>query len=89
MRKFYQTWPSQEIFQTASEKLGRQDQSPILPRFPLSWSHYGRLLSVEKPSAGTFYEMVIQAMTVTVEVLRVVSPEAKKPATRTGGFFGA
>jgi predicted nuclease of restriction endonuclease-like (RecB) superfamily len=56
MRKFYQTWPKPEIFQTPSEKLGRRDPAPLLPRFPLSWSHYVRLLSVEKPEARTFYE---------------------------------
>ena len=46
MRKFYQTWPTPEIFQTASEKLGRQDRTFPRPRFPLSWSHYVSLLSV-------------------------------------------
>jgi predicted nuclease of restriction endonuclease-like (RecB) superfamily len=56
MRKFYQTWPAPEIFQTASEKLGRQDLAPAAPPFPLSWSHYVRLLSVEKPEARAFYE---------------------------------
>lgn len=55
MRKFYQTWPAPEIFQTASEKLSRQDESKPLPRFPLSWSHYVRLLSVAKSEARTFY----------------------------------
>jgi predicted nuclease of restriction endonuclease-like (RecB) superfamily len=56
MRKFFQTWPTPEIFQTASEKSNRHDPSLRLPRFPLSWSHYVRLLSVEKPEARTFYE---------------------------------
>ena len=56
MRKLYQTWPTPGIFQTASEKLSQHDPSPVLPRFPLSWSHYVRLLSVEKPEARTFYE---------------------------------
>jgi predicted nuclease of restriction endonuclease-like (RecB) superfamily len=56
MRKFYQTWPTPEIFQTASEKLGRQDRTLPLPRFPLSWSHYVSLLSVRKPEAREFYE---------------------------------
>jgi predicted nuclease of restriction endonuclease-like (RecB) superfamily len=56
MRKFYQTWPAPEIFQTPSEKLGHQDSSRLLPRFPLSWSHYVSLLSVKKPEARTFYE---------------------------------
>jgi hypothetical protein len=56
MRKFYQTWPNPEIFQTPSEKLGQRDPTPLLPRFPLSWSHYVRLISVEKPEARAFYE---------------------------------
>jgi predicted nuclease of restriction endonuclease-like (RecB) superfamily len=56
MRKFYQTWLTQDIFQTPSEKLSRQESAPTLPKFPLSWSHYVRLLSVEKPAARTFYE---------------------------------
>jgi predicted nuclease of restriction endonuclease-like (RecB) superfamily len=56
MRKFYQTWPVREIFQTPSEKLGRQASASIPSRFPLSWSHYVKLLSVEKPEARTFYE---------------------------------
>ena len=29
---------------------------PLLPRFPLSWSHYVRLLSVERSAARAFYE---------------------------------
>jgi predicted nuclease of restriction endonuclease-like (RecB) superfamily len=56
MRKFYQTWPAPEIFQTPSEKLGHRDASRLLPRFPLSWSHYVSLLSVKKPEARAFYE---------------------------------
>jgi predicted nuclease of restriction endonuclease-like (RecB) superfamily len=56
MRKFYQTWPTPRIFQTASEKLSRRGTEPLLPRFPLSWSHYVSLLSVRKPEARAFYE---------------------------------
>ena len=56
MRKFYQTWPTPEIFQTTSEKSRPQAPAAALPRFPLSWSHYVRLLSVEKPEARAFYE---------------------------------
>jgi hypothetical protein len=55
MRKFYQTWPTPEIFQTASEKF-EPHVPALLHRFPLSWSHYVRLLSVEKPRARAFYE---------------------------------
>jgi hypothetical protein len=39
-----------------SEELGRGDRALSLPRFPLSWSHYVRLLSVNKPEARAFYE---------------------------------
>jgi predicted nuclease of restriction endonuclease-like (RecB) superfamily len=56
MRKFYQTWSTPEIFQTASEKSDGQDRTLPLPRFPLSWSHYVSLLSVRKPEAREFYE---------------------------------
>jgi predicted nuclease of restriction endonuclease-like (RecB) superfamily len=42
MRAFYQVWP---IAQTASAQ------------FPLPWSHYVRLLSVENPLARQFYEV--------------------------------
>jgi predicted nuclease of restriction endonuclease-like (RecB) superfamily len=55
------------ILQTASAKSGRAAPSDKLPfaevtlrdlgkGFPLSWSHYVRLLSVEKPDARAFYE---------------------------------
>ncbi len=56
MRKFYQTWPPHEIVQTASEEFTGGDQRASLPRFPVSWSHYVRLLSVDKPEARVFYE---------------------------------
>ena len=56
MRKFYQIWPNPQIVQTASEEFAQRTQGASLPRFPLSWSHYVRLLSVEKPPARTFYE---------------------------------
>ena len=40
---------SVQILQTASAKLA-------MPRFPLPWSHYVRLLSVQDPEAREFYE---------------------------------
>ena len=49
MRLFYLGWP---ISQTPSAK----SQPAPAPRFPLSWSHYVRLLSVENPAARVFYE---------------------------------
>lgn len=49
MRLFYLGWP---ISQTPSAK----SRPPSVPRFPLSWSHYVRLLSVEDSQARAFYE---------------------------------
>jgi hypothetical protein len=65
MRQFYLQWKisqtlsadskterSQEISQTPSAKLKSQDA----PAFPLSWSHYVRLLSVADLKARQHYE---------------------------------
>jgi len=41
------------IFQTPS---GKFSLSPLNPHFPLPWSHYVRLLKVEKPETRHFYE---------------------------------
>lgn len=49
MRLFYLGWP---ISQTPSAK----SRPASTPCFPLSWSHYVRLLSVEEPQARAFYE---------------------------------
>jgi predicted nuclease of restriction endonuclease-like (RecB) superfamily len=56
MRKFYHTWPYPQIVQTASEEFTAEAPHASLPRFPLSWSHYVRLLSVDKALAREFYE---------------------------------
>ena len=56
MRKFYQIWPNPHIVQTPSEEFAQGTLDASLARFPLSWSHYVRLLSVEKPPARAFYE---------------------------------
>jgi predicted nuclease of restriction endonuclease-like (RecB) superfamily len=64
MRLFYTLWP---ISQTLSAKSSASLQIPQTPSaeftlealaeaFPLPWSHYVRLLSVEKPDARSFYE---------------------------------
>lgn len=53
MRLFYLKWP---ISQTVSAKSGDGDLRQIARRLPLSWSHYVRLLSVEKDQAREFYE---------------------------------
>ncbi len=59
MRKFYREWAVSKIGQTASDQFAGSIPPPAeMPRvrFPLSWSHYVRLLSVEKPEARAFYE---------------------------------
>lgn len=60
MRKFCLCWSPERIFQTVSEK----SQTPsaqfslkdIAGCFPLPWSHYVRLLSVQNAEARGFYE---------------------------------
>jgi predicted nuclease of restriction endonuclease-like (RecB) superfamily len=56
MRQFYTAYP--RILQTPSAKSGQGDAAltDLGRSFPLSWSHYVRLLSVEKPEARSFYE---------------------------------
>jgi predicted nuclease of restriction endonuclease-like (RecB) superfamily len=59
MRKFYREWGVPKIGQTASDEFAGSIPSPTemsRVRFPLSWSHYIRLLSVEKLEARAFYE---------------------------------
>ena len=65
MRSFY-LWKS--IWQTSSAKLGAAHTADIaqtvsakssaadIPRFPLPWSHYSRLLSVSDSDARAYYE---------------------------------
>ncbi|MHC5541861.1 PDDEXK nuclease domain-containing protein [Singulisphaera rosea] len=60
MRQFYSAYPP--ILQTPSAKSGRGEMperpalADIATRFPLSWSHYIRLMSVANPKARDFYE---------------------------------
>jgi predicted nuclease of restriction endonuclease-like (RecB) superfamily len=61
MRQFFLA--NREKIQTASGSLGLNSIvqtssgfSPGLPAFPLSWSHYVRLLTVAKEEARTYYE---------------------------------
>ena len=66
MRKFYLAWPSEKILQTVSEEFrdkqilqtasGKFDLTDIAKRFPLSWSHYVKLLGVHDDHARAFYE---------------------------------
>ncbi len=53
MRQFYLTWAESAIVQTLS---GQLEIEPLSKVFPLSWSHYVRLLSVQNPNARAFYE---------------------------------
>ncbi len=60
MKRFYLLWPPDQIFQTLSEKsmscrqeLDLRDTAKALP---LPWSHYVRLIAVEKSEARRFYE---------------------------------
>ena len=53
MRKFYLTWPPEQILQTLSEEF---DLAEIAKRFPLSWSHYVALLGVKNEQGREFYE---------------------------------
>ena len=52
MRKFYREWPHASIRQTASDDFAAAARAA----FPLSWSHYVRLMTVEDPEARAFYE---------------------------------
>ena len=56
MRQLYLAYP--RILQTASAKSGHGETALVElgKNFPLSWSHYVRLMSVKKPEARSFYE---------------------------------
>lgn len=62
MRRLYIAYP--HILQTPSAKSGKSGLqvegeslfAELGKRFPLSWSHYVRLMSVKKPEARAFYE---------------------------------
>jgi predicted nuclease of restriction endonuclease-like (RecB) superfamily len=64
MKRFYLLWPANRIFQTASEKsaattfqtLSEKSSVARPAAFPLSWSHYVRLMSVKDEPARQFYE---------------------------------
>ena len=60
MKAFHLAWPA-AIVQTASAQSARRPKTQTLsaqsaPSFPLPWSHYVILLSVESPEARAFYE---------------------------------
>lgn len=56
MRAFYLSRPPEPIVQTLSAQL---DLAALARRFPLPWSTYVRLLSVQDPLARSFYETEI------------------------------
>jgi len=47
---------SAEFERTPTPETSSQISSPSIGRFPLPWSHYVRLLSIEDPQARAFYE---------------------------------
>lgn len=68
MRRFFGLWPEVQIHQTVSAELSVEPENPIrqtlsvktaphaTARFPLPWSHYVKLLSVDDANAQKFYE---------------------------------
>jgi predicted nuclease of restriction endonuclease-like (RecB) superfamily len=70
MRLFYLTYRDARIPATPSRELGEggkpvtlsrelaqvADDTAGLPRFPLTWSHYTKLITLENPEARRFYE---------------------------------
>jgi predicted nuclease of restriction endonuclease-like (RecB) superfamily len=87
MRLFYLGWPNPQtvsaesapasISQTLSAK------SPVLPRFPLPWSHYVRLLTVADPKARDYYER--EALSGGWSVRQLDRQIASLAYQRTGG----
>ncbi len=55
IRKFYQLWDDPRIRQTVSAEF-----DDGLPSFPLTWSHYVRLMSVKDDHGREFYETEAQ-----------------------------
>lgn len=61
MRRFYLTYPKPRILQSViGESSKTTELPPTIPTvaraFPLSWTHYARLLRVENAQARAFYE---------------------------------
>jgi predicted nuclease of restriction endonuclease-like (RecB) superfamily len=66
MRLFYSFWPISQTLSAKSEESGRSqtvqaastqfDFTEVASRFPLSWSHYVKLLAVRDAKAREFYE---------------------------------
>jgi predicted nuclease of restriction endonuclease-like (RecB) superfamily len=56
MRMFYIEWGTLQIRQTVSDEFTEGASGAVHEHFPLSWSHYVRLMSVKKAEARSFYE---------------------------------
>ncbi len=57
MRKFYQVYASDQIGQTLSDQFGSLPAVSTGRKFPLSWSHYLKLMRIENADARRFYEI--------------------------------
>jgi predicted nuclease of restriction endonuclease-like (RecB) superfamily len=56
MRKFYLEWGDDRILQTPSGESDSSERGDFQIQFPLPWSHYVKLLSVDDSQARAFYE---------------------------------
>lgn len=56
MRRFFTTFPVEQIRQTPSVEFDLTSLRSVAVRFPLPWSHYVKLLSVTDEKARRFYE---------------------------------
>lgn len=70
MRRFYRVWPiaqtvsgqsrvspnTSELSKNYKELVNSKSHATVLEMFPLPWSHYVRLMSIEKKESRDFYE---------------------------------
>ena len=54
--KIWQTVSAKSETETLSPRLPVKSETPLSYIFPLSWSHYVRLMTLDKPQARAFYE---------------------------------
>ena len=57
MRKFYQVYSHDAIGQTLSDELTNLPAVTTGRKFPLSWSHYLKLMRIDNPDIRHFYEI--------------------------------
>ncbi len=57
MRKFYQVYAEDIMGQTLSDELQNLPASSTGRKFPLSWSHYLKLMRIDNPDIRHFYEI--------------------------------